>query len=286
VTVAAIDIGGTWTKFGLIDRTGALTQFTRVPTEPPADVFLGSVFSQVEILLAADPQSVGLGVSVAGFIDRPHSMMIYNPNLPWLERIPIQATLAGEFDLPVKLEIDSNAAALGEFHFGAGQGCHRFLCLTIGTGIGGGFIDNGQLVRLTHECIGDVGHIILNPAGPPCSCGGAGCAEALAAAPALLQQAGRRATNLEHVPYALFTEAGKYIGQLAASLAAVFYPERIALAGGVCEASHQAVESARASFRSLAGDFVRHTASIVPARLGARAPLIGAACPFFASHNV
>ena len=281
MTVVAVDIGGTWTKLGLVDDTCALSKYRRVATEPPIDAFLGKLFSAVEELLTSVISPIGLGVSIAGFIDRSHSMMVYNPNLPWLERVPIRAALAAEFDVPVVLEIDSNAAALGEFRAGAGAGCRRFLCLTIGTGIGGGFIDNGQLVRLTHECIGDVGHIIVDPGGPACVCGGTGCAEAIAAAPALLTKAGRRATNLEHVPYALFTEAGKSIGQLAASLAAVFYPDRIALGGGVCEASDKLFGSARESFESAAGDFVRHTTSLVPSRLGAHAPLIGAACPFF-----
>ncbi len=263
--VCAVDIGGSFTKLGLIDSAGGVHHFRRMPTVSPAEAFLAELFRQIETLLALETVT-GIGVSVAGFLDAARSCMIYNPNLPWLENLPIRALLSGRFAMAVTVEVDSNAGALGEFVFGAGAGARRFLCLTIGTGIGGGLLIDGEIVRIMGECAGDVGHVIVAPGGLLCSCGGRGCAEAVAAGPAVIET-GR------------FDEAGAYIGLLASSLGAIFFPDRIALGGGIVEASPDVVRSAQRAFTQSAGSHVRGMSEIVRARLGAHAPLVGAACP-------
>jgi predicted NBD/HSP70 family sugar kinase len=248
--IAAVDIGGTSTKFGLVDENGCVKALHRMRTKPPVERFLSELLGGVAELRRLEPLAAGIGVSVAGFVDPAHSMMIYNPNLPWLEGIPLRARLEEKFGLPVTLEIDSNAAALAEYRFGNGAGAQRFLSLTVGTGIGGGFLVDGRLVRFTQECIGDV---IVSPGGPRCSCGAWGCAEAMVRTP----------------------EVGAALGLLCASLGAIFFPDRIVLGGGVCAGSGEVIETARETFARSAGDAVRK-ASILPAKLGANAPLIGA----------
>ncbi len=275
--IAAVDIGGTSTKLGLINNAGEVFAFRRFETRPPAVQFLESLRSHLRELVAFQPDTAGIGVSVAGFIDAAHSRMTYNPNIPWLENVPLLDELSEAFHVPVRVEVDSNAATLGEHLFGQGAGNNRFLFLTIGTGIGVGMIVGGQLLRPTHECLGDAGHIIVEPGGRLCSCGGIGCAEAVASAPAILRQSG--ASALSNVPDAFFIEAGHHLGTLIASLAAIFFPDRIALGGGVCQASTLYIKAAISGFERSAALAVREAATVVAARLGAEASLIGAACP-------
>jgi glucokinase len=277
MTAIGIDIGGSSTKLAIVDSNGALEGFSRIPTEPPLEAFIKNITEQVKLLVSVDRDVRGVGVAVAGFIDPAYSMMTYNPNIPWLEKQPLQSELQDRCRLAVRLEVDSNAAALGEFRFGSGVGAKRLLCLTVGTGIGGGFVANGELLRFTEQCIGDVGHVIVQPGGRRCSCGSFGCAEAVAAAPAILEKAGVSA--LKDVPDpALFREAGRYIGVLAASLGAIFFPDRIVVGGGVSSASPEVTAGAREEFERVAGLEVKKRARLIPTNLGARAPLIGAAC--------
>jgi glucokinase len=274
MTAIGIDIGGTSTKLAIVDSNGTVEGFTRIPTEPPLDVFMNALAEQVGLLASGVE---GIGVAVAGFIDPAHSMMTYNPNIPWLEGQPLRAELHRRCNLPVRLEVDSNAAALGEYRFGSGVGAKRLLCLTVGTGIGGGLVINGELQRFTEQCIGDVGHVIVQLDGRRCSCGGYGCAEAVAAAPAILEKAG--VTSLKDVlDTALFREAGRNIGLLAASLGAIFFPDRIVIGGGVSSASSEVIAGAREEFERSAGTEVKRRARLIPTNLGARAPLVGAAC--------
>lgn len=272
-----IDVGGTSTKFALVDSNGNAEGFARIPTEPPVSHFMDSMIQQIQLLLSAKTEVIGIGVSVAGFMDQAHSMMTYNPNIAWLERYPLQTELHRHFQLPVRLEVDSNAAALGEYRFGSGVGSKRLLCLTVGTGIGGGLVTNGELVRFTEQCIGDVGHVIVEPGGRECTCGGLGCAEAVATAPAILERAGVSALK-EVTDPALFRQAGRYVGLLAASLGAIFFPDRIVIGGGVAAASPELMAGAREEFDRSAGAEVKKRANLIPTNLGARAPLIGAAC--------
>jgi glucokinase len=284
MSVCAVDIGGTFTKIALVDERGAVQNFQRIPTTAPIENYICELIRGIEIALQKQPARA-IGVSLAGFIDAAHNRLIYNPNLPWLEHFPLQAALSQKFAAPVVIEVDSNAAALAEYRFGHGAGADRFLCLTIGTGIGGGFLTNGELVRLTHECIGDVGHVIVEPGGRRCTCGGLGCAEAEATAPAILAKSGSQATSLEELLQAsaselLFSEAGRYLGLLCASLASIFFPDCIALCGGVCEASPLVTHAAQIEFERSASDFARAHVRIVGAKLGSNASLVGAGSLF------
>jgi glucokinase len=283
VNVIAIDIGGTATKAGIVNHDGTIEHFRRFKTEPPVDRFVERLDETISELLNVLPDAEGMGVSVAGFIDAAHATMTYNPNLPWLEDYPLRDSLHQKYGKPVTLEADSNAAALGEYHFGSGIGSARFLCISVGTGIGAGFMIDGKLLRFTEECIGDAGHIIVAPGDEKCSCGGVGCAEAVATASAILKLAGGKADSLEELAKdpnseQYFQEAGDHLGILCGSLSSLFYPDRIVLGGGVVEASDAVVRTARRTWERHAADLVRKRAKVLPAKLGGKAPLAGAAC--------
>jgi glucokinase len=291
--VLCIDIGGTSTKAGIFEPWGELKPLGSIPSRGPAASFAGALETlMTEAAAAADGPVIGLGVAVAGFLDEARDRMIYNSNLPWLEDFPLRARLAQHFDGPIELEVDSNAAALAEYYRGAGQGSSRFLCLTVGTGLGVGMIVHGHPLRFAYGCMGDPGHVIVQPNGPLCTCGGHGCAEILVSAPRLAEEY-RRAKGIaeecslrdvieaarggDKAAIPVLEHAGEWLGIATASLANTFYPDRIAFAGGLAEAGDLVMHSVERAFDYAAGTFTKKNVQLERARLGALSTLTGAA---------
>lgn len=194
-----IDVGGTGIKAGLVIDGEVLFE-RRVKTDVTSDTaILQQLLSLAEALIkaAGDTCNVAaIGVAVPGTIDADKGLAISAANLPW-NNTPICSFLSEHTGLPVFLENDTNAAAVGEGIFGAGKGVANFFYLAIGTGIGGGIIADGKLlVGGRFRDAGEIGHIIVDPLGPRCRCGQIGCLEAVAAAPAIGRRGkeeGRRA---------------------------------------------------------------------------------------------
>ena len=294
--VIAIDIGGSTTKLALVDAHGALALWRSLETKGPvARVFLQKVIDAIEELQSEAQQPVlGVSLAIAGFVS-PAGVLTYNPNLPWLEDEQIAAVIAEQFDLPVHAETDSNAACIAEYLLGEGRGASRFLCLTGGTGLGVGMIVDGRLMRVAHGGMGDAGHIILSPEGPKCSCGGRGCAEAFLSTGTLGERYAEvsrsdksfralveDALQCEPSAVTLLAEAGHWLGVAAASLASIFFPDRIAVAGGLSHAGDGFFAAAEASFRTYGGEYPLSRASLVRASTGEHATLLGAAgCAFY-----
>ncbi len=284
----AFDVGGTSTKLALVSESGEMQAWTSLPTQPPRDSFFARLITALHHLAAESAEApVGIAGAVAGFLDRDGALA-YNPNLPWLEGVSFRTALAHEFGLPLHLENDANAACAGEFLFGAGRGSRRFLCLTAGTGIGVSLITGDELMRCAWGGLGDAGHIVVRPDGPPCACGGHGCAEALVSAVALARQhsdaTGQRYSfrNLveataagDSAALATVARAGHHLGIAAASLAQIFFPDRIAIAGGLSALGTPLLASTRAAFLAHTGTLAA-SATLVCAAHGANAPLTGA----------
>ena len=294
-----VDIGGTTTKVALAGSEGRIDGLTSIPTGPPdaptfVDALLRSVGESME--RAGNRPIAGIGVAVAGFIAADRARVAYNPNFPWLEGYGLREAIAGRFRVPVVLECDSNAACIAEYRFGAGRLAKRLFCLVCGTGIGGGMVIDGGILRFAHECLGDAGHIIVVPDGPVCPCGGRGCAEAVISAPAIAAKfAEARGLNagsftLRDVIEAardgcedgrrILREAGKLLGIALASLAHILFPDRIVVAGGLSEAGEFLFPSVEEAFYSSAGKLPSDGVKISKAAFGWQATLVGAACPF------
>lgn len=296
-SVMCIDIGGTSTKIGVLGRSGELRVLGTLPTRGPApEDFANQLCGQIrvaeEALRGDDSQVTGIGVAVAGFLDDERTRMIYNSNLSWLEGYPLRDHIAREFQVPVELEVDSNAAAIAEQRCGSGRDSQRFLCVTVGTGLGVGMIIHGEPLRFAYGCLGDIGHLILQPNGPVCTCGGRGCAEMYVSAPVLadkyrLAKRLTTETTLRDVIEAaraddaaakgVLQEAGEWLGLAIASLANTFYPDRIAIAGGLAESGDLVINSVERAFRESVSDFARKKAILGRAILGSMATLTGAA---------
>ncbi len=294
--VLCVDIGGTSTKFGIFSPPDRQALLESIPTCGPPDMFAdaicGALHRTRQVALRDGSQLLGVGVAVAGFISEERDRLIYNSNLAWLEQYPLRDRLSSEFELPIELEVDSNAAAIAEHRLGSGKGCERFMCITVGTGLGVGMIIGSEPLRFSYGCMGDPGHMVVQPDGPLCTCGGHGCAEVFVSAPLLteryrLESGNASVSSLREVVEAalagdelarsILQAAGRWLGIAAASLANTFYPDRIAIAGGLAEAGEIVIQSTEQSFRYSASKFARDQAILTKAQLGAMATLTGAA---------
>src|SRR5215208_6782801 len=245
--VGAVDIGGTGTKIGIVAEDGRIVRRATIPTTPagePAPLVEGIATTLRPMLDAATADgspAVGVGVSVAGFLDRDHTAMTVNANLPALCGFPLRRALEERLGLECQLEVDSNAAVIAEHRYGAGRGSARLLGVTVGTGLGGGVIVDGAPLRYTGECAGDVGHIILDPNGRLCTCGARGCLEAMVSSAAVSERGGGRsvrdviagAQRGEQRATDALAETGWWLGLGLASLSPIFAPDRIVVGGGV-----------------------------------------------------
>jgi glucokinase len=256
----AVDIGGTGTKIGIVSDDGNILERTTIATSEGGDPFplVDAITNEMGRMREATQAPIsGIGVSVAGILDREHSAMVQNANLPALAGFPLQRELENRLSLQCRLEVDSNAAAVAEFRFGAGRGSTRLMAITVGTGLGCAMIIDGKLLRFTGECIGDPGHIILDPNGRGCTCGARGCFEAMVNSASVSERAGGRATR-EVVNAArggdaastkVLSETARWLGLGLASLSPIFAPDRIVIGGGVAVAGKLLLDPARESYR-------------------------------------
>jgi glucokinase len=284
-----VDIGGTNTKVALVSDSGDVAAIERFPTGLDQAALIANI-REAANRCRGDFAILGVGVGVAGFINAAHDRLSYNPNLEWLVGYPLRQTIAEALGMETTLEVDSNASCLGEYHFGSGRGSKRFLCLVSGTGLGVGMVIDGALVRFMGECVGDAGHVVVDPNGPECPCGGRGCAEAMVSERTIVQNAQSGATLRDVMEsarqgnprsIAALAAAGRAMGVAMASLSQIFFPDRIALAGGLAEADDLVLPAAEAEFRRTVNSEARAQVKVVKAALGWRATVVGAAAPWF-----
>ncbi|CAB4857792.1 MAG: ROK family glucokinase [Actinobacteria bacterium] len=304
-----VDVGGTKILAGLVDEQGSVVATARRPTprNDASDVL--DVVSDVvrELGQRSDGEVVGVGLGVAGPVDAARSTVFFAPNLGWAQ-VPVRAILEARVSLPVVVENDGNAAAWGEFRCGAGADVDELTMVTVGTGIGGGIIINGELLRGAHGAAGEIGHMNVVVNGRACGCGRGGCWEQYASGNALVREARALAADRRgeaslllglgdgtpegvqgvHVtqaaqagdPVAIeaFTVIGTWLGRGLADLCAILDPGTFVIGGGVCEAGDLLLVSARQTLLDkLSGQQQRPAPQVRLATLGNNAGLIGAA---------
>jgi glucokinase len=302
-----IDIGGTKVAAGVIDEDGQLLTTLRRPTPSRDSAQLMELVAEMVIEIRKDHDVVAVGVGAAGWVDASRTTVLFAPNLAW-RTTPLHADLSRLVDLPVDIENDANAAAWGEHRFGAGEREPDTVVLTIGTGIGGGLIIDGELRRGRFGIAGEPGHYRVVPGGRLCGCGNHGCLEQYCSGTALVRAARELAKERpadaarllelaggavdaiagpsitqaarEGDPAAIdcFSEIGRWLGQGMADLTAILDPGRFVIGGGVADAGDLLLGPARETYAAVvSGHGYRPLADVVPARLGADAGMIGAA---------
>jgi len=264
----AVDIGGTNTKIGVVAEDGRILRRATIPTNAKPQILVEEIASTLRPLLdtMSDERShvTAVGISVAGFLDREHTRMYGNANLPSLCDFPLRRACEDSLGRSCRLEVDSNAAALAEYRHGSGKDASRLLSIIVGTGVGGAVVVGGRLLRFTGECVGDVGHIVVDPNGRMCTCGARGCLEAMVCAAALTER-GKGQQPKEIISRAragdaaaknALAETGRLLGMGLASLSPVFAPDLVVVGGGIGAAGDLLIDPARRSYdASVANDF-------------------------------
>ena len=301
--VGAIDIGGTKIACGLVNAAGHILAQATFPTCPdngPAR----QIQTAIDYLRAWQSQSglqlSGVGIGCTGPVDPRAGRIGCVPFLPGWDDFALVDYVAQALGCPAVLENDADAAALGEARFGAGRGCQSFILVTLGTGIGGGMLLDGCLYRGAGGAHPEIGHMILEPDGPACSCGARGCWEAYCGGQGFADWA--QAQHPRSAPLSagqIFEQAGlgdpmcvaavqtfsRYLGVGLANLITLFAPECIALAGGLMRSSRLFWEAAQQEIERRCRLVPARVTRLVPARLGADAGLIGAAAAYLTQQD-
>ena len=299
-----VDIGGTKIAASRISAEGEILAATVIPT-PANDQSAALPAIEAAAAEVMVDGVVAIGVGMAGLIDVRSGILLSTPNLVW-RQLPLREGLATRFGLPVTVNNDATAAAWAESRLGASRGRDDSLFVGIGTGIGGGIVSGGRLVRGAHGLAGEIGHTIVEPGGPLCGCGNLGCWEQVASGLAIAR-AGRRAVTEEPsssiarlaggdpgratgelvteaaqggdgVAVAILARVARRLGEGVAALVNILDPEIVVIGGGVGEAGDVLFVPLREAFlASVEGADVRPEVPIVPAMLGNDAGAIGAA---------
>ena len=297
-----VDVGGTKIAAGVVTPEGKLLNEVRYPSDGSTKVLLDSIARAVREV--RDGYEVGaVCLAVPGLILAQEGKVVFSPNLSAIQGVPLKYELEGRFDLPVTVENDANAAAWGEFRFGAGSEVDHLVFVTLGTGVGGGVITHGVLMRGAQGAGGELGHVTIQATGPRCGCGNHGCLESLASGTAITRRArevaakkpdsalgklaserkliGEDVTNLAHegdeAALAVLEETGLWLGIGLAGFVNIFNPEVIAIGGGAAKAGDLILDRARKEMHLRARSPSRDLVEIKEATLGAKSGVIGAA---------
>jgi glucokinase len=305
--ILALDFGGTKLAAALVNigsRNWLRYQRHLSPGNADASTDLEIMRSLIYSLLE-DTKPSAIGVSFGGPVDASTGTVRLSHHVPGWENIPLKNLLEEEFGVSVGVDNDANVAALGEHRFGAGQGYDSLFYITVSTGVGGGWILNGQPWRGVNGMAGEIGHVVVDPAGPICLCGKRGCVERLASGPYMAQNAREVLENQPHkvgkvlrnlVGDDLRLLTGQLVSEAAAAgddvakevlykaawalgvgignVANLMNPQRFVLGGGVTKAGEDFWRVVRRVARETALPEVDF--EVVPAALGDDAPLWGA----------
>ncbi len=311
--VVGVDIGGTTINVGIVPiEGGPPLAFQTRPTESlrgPKFV-VDRVVSMIEDSIRQVMEErgcqrgafAGVGIGSPGPLDRKTGTVISTPNLGW-RNFPLRDLIQNAVDLPASLENDANAATFGEWWLGAGRGVDTLVGLTLGTGIGGGLVLNGELYHGASDAAVEIGHMTISSTGRKCKCGNYGCLEAYASGPAIALraveglEAGAESILLELVDdlseitaetvfeavvrgdrYAtdVVSDTAKFLGAGVANVINVLNPEMVVISGGVTKAGDHLMVPLRAEVRMRAFKVAEEACVIVPAELRGTAGVIGA----------
>lgn len=302
-----VDLGGTKIEVAAVDESGEVRHRRRVQTPPGgADAVASAIVNAVgEIREQLRDEPVGVGVGVAGQVERDTGVVRFAPNLDWHD-VPLGRSLEEALGLRVVVLNDVRAVALGEWLSGAGRNTDDMVCVFVGTGIGGGIVSAGHLLEGCGNAAGEIGHMVVAMDGPACHCGRAGCLEALAGGWAIAREAKAATTRRPEDSARLLEIAGdgdgitaETVGQAfregdalareimdgvaraltvgLANLVNTFNPCRLILGGGVVDGVPELVARVRAGIESEALESARAKLEVTTARLGGDAGVVGAA---------
>ena len=302
--VIGVDLGGTNLRIAGVTREGRIVTLRREETQADGgpEALLGRILrglSYVEEDLREDGWEIlGVSLGVPGVVSRRDGVVESSPNLPGWQKVPLLKRLRERLDMPLLLENDANAAVFGEYWAGAGREKETIVLMTLGTGVGGGIIIDGRLLRGAEGMAGEIGHLTVEPEGEPCLCGNRGCLESYASARGIVARYARfagesgkkeedgpsgaarvfaRARQGDERARQAFKEAGTYLGIAMAAIVNIINPEAIIVGGGVLPAWDFFMPAAKKEMLERAFQAPAERVELLPAALGDHAGCIGAA---------
>lgn len=285
-----IDLGGTQLRVALVDDEGQVVKRSATRTDVPGgpEAVIRQMLALVSDITTDKRANVrAVGICSPGPLDSDTGTIIDIPSMPSFINVPLRDTLARALNLPVSLENDAQTAAYGEWKHGAGQGLNHLVYITVSTGIGGGVIADGKLLRGRRGMASHIGHLMIDPHGPRCDCGGTGCIEAMACGTVFSRLAreqgfvdGAAATEAarkgDSTALALLQHEAEILGYGFATLLHLYSPERLIIGGGLSSALDLMLPAIRQQIERHAMPAFRDV-DIVRAALGDNAGLVGAA---------
>jgi glucokinase len=300
-----VDLGGTNLRVALVDADGSVVDEQRFATPRTLDEIVAAIAGAVHAQAPRRPDARALGVGAAGMVDFDGTIH-YSPNVPAFLHAPVRVRLEEALGFPVVVDNDANVAVVAELVHGAARGCSEALLITLGTGVGGGVVTRGEVLRGAHGFAAEIGHFQVDPQGPLCACGQRGHWEALAsgtalgalgrewaaagAAPSVLARAEGAVDAITGVlvgdvaqtgaddALAVIEEYARRVGIGLVGLVNIFDPERVVVSGGLVELGEVLLAPLRAAFDGrIEGAPHRPAVPILPAELRGRAGVVGAA---------
>ncbi len=310
--VIGVDLGGTNLRTALLNQDGDILDRHKEATHASdgwATVvgrIIENIKRQRESAARRRLAIAAVGVGAPGVIRADKGIVVKSPNFPDWNNVPLKEQLERAIDLPVFIENDANAAALGEQWRGAGQGIESMILLTLGTGVGGGIILDNKIWHGSDGMAGEIGHMTLIPDGRPCTCGNTGCLEMYASARGIVQSyreaigatasPGEAAMTSEQVYEAaragneialrVMKDMGRMLGVGIASLINIFNPERIVIGRGVKDAWQLFIDATREEILKRAFEVPAKRTEIVASQLGDDAGMVGAAAAALALQKI
>jgi glucokinase len=309
--LVGVDLGGTTTKIAFLNKYGELLHKWEIPTdnsENGKNIIVNiakAIDNKLEELELSKEKLKGIGMGAPGPVDMVKGIIYETVNLGWGKNTPLKDLMEMETNLPTVIDNDANCAALGEMWKGAGDGAKDLVCATLGTGVGGGVIANGDIVQGAKGAAGEIGHITVVPEGGfSCNCGKSGCLETVASATGVVRLATEKLESLntpsklrdlqkenrfsakdifdcaregDRIAVEVVDKLAYYLGLSLANLGNAMNPEKIVIGGGVSKAGAILLDPVVKYFKRFAFPTVASSTKISIATLGNDAGVIGAA---------
>ncbi|MGG1400555.1 ROK family glucokinase [Bacillus salipaludis] len=310
--IVGVDLGGTTTKLAFLTTSGDILQKWEIPTDNSDEGrnITGNIAKAISEKLASLGENknrlIGIGMGAPGPVDYENGVILNVVNLGWKENYPLKEQLEVTTALPAAIENDANCAALGEMWKGAGGGAKDLVCVTLGTGVGGGVIIGGNIVQGSNGAAGEIGHITaVSNGGAPCNCGKTGCLETVASATGIVRLATKEilkgdlkgelaekqaangkitakdvfdsARNGDQMAVKVLDEVTFHLGLVLANIGNTLNPQKIVIGGGVSKAGDFLLNSVKQQFNQFAFSSVKESTELALATLGNDAGVIGAA---------
>lgn len=308
--IIGLDLGGTFIKIGVVNEKGEILDKREIPTPQTQDrnKILEVMIESTNCFFDSYPKKefVGIGIGTPGLVDETGKVFLA-PNLPDWNNLNLKQIFEEKFSVPVKVDNDVNAITWGEYKFGAGRGYSNIICITLGTGLGGGVVLNGKLLRGTKYSAVEIGHIPIYYNGPKCNCGNIGCIERYVGAKYIIDMAKAKLKGQKSIikdmvngdlgkinpkviedaylegdklAEEIWLEVGTYLGTLFSGLVNLLNPQVIIIGGGVAQVGEILFSTIKKIIDERSFSLLAKDVKVVPAKLGKDAGIVSCASLF------